>query len=187
MNLGQNMAGKNEKISISKDKMTKIYSEFSEKVTRYVRGKVFNQGEVDDLVSQVFIKVFTKIDTYDESKASMSTWIYMITANTVTDYIRRNSKFSVVLPEEQNGEKVHDALITEDDYEHIFADATLEVLADALKTLDERERDLIVLRYYKNERLKTIAQMMKMSYSNTKIIHKKALKKLESYMKMKLS
>ena len=56
-----------------------------------------------------------------------------------------------------------------------MSDDALDGLADALMTLKERERDLIVLHYYRGHTLKTVAQMMGMSYINAKVIHKKAL------------
>ena len=54
----------------------------------------------------------------------------------------------------------------------------LDQLADALESLADRERDLIILHYYSNLTLKEIAVKMRMSYANVKIIHKKALSKM---------
>jgi len=59
----------------------------------------------------------------------------------------------------------------------------LENLAEALLILKEKERDLIVLHYYKGYTLKKIAEVMKMSYINAKVIHKKALARMREYMK----
>lgn len=171
----------------TKKQMEKIYLDYSEKVTRYVRSKLFNQQKVDDLVHQVFMKIFSKLDMYDKNKASLSTWIYIITSNTVTDYCRKHKRVNFSLFDPDEGGKTHDALIEDDTYDQIFTNVTLEVLADALKQLDERQRELIVLRYYKSEKLKTIANMMKMSYSNAKIVHKQALEKLQNLMKIQLS
>ena len=60
-------------------------------------------------------------------------------------------------------------------------DEALEALADALMTLKERERDLILLHYYKGMTLKAAAEKMGMSYINAKVIHKKALSALRNY------
>ena len=57
----------------------------------------------------------------------------------------------------------------------------LDTLADALMSLKEKERDLIVLHYYENHTLKTVAEMMGMSYINAKVIHKKALTGLQAF------
>ena len=60
----------------------------------------------------------------------------------------------------------------------------LEDLADALETLSERERDLIILHYYKGYTLKRISEMMGMSYINVKLIHTKALSMLRLNMRI---
>ena len=65
-----------------------IYLAYQDKVSAYIRGKVDHHQDAEDLVSQVFEKVYGKLHTFDETKASLSTWIYTITCNTVTDYYR---------------------------------------------------------------------------------------------------
>ena len=59
-----------------------------------------------------------------------------------------------------------------------LTDDALDALADALLALKEKERDLIILHYYSGHTLKTVAEMMGMSYINAKVIHKKALNAL---------
>ena len=65
-----------------------IYIEYVDKVRRYVKGKIQNQQEVEDLVSSIFVKVYQNISSFDRKKASISTWIYTITRNTVIDYFK---------------------------------------------------------------------------------------------------
>ena len=59
---------------------------------------------------------------------------------------------------------------------------TLNELADALEKLPQRERDLIILHYYTGLTLKEVAVKMSMSYSNTKLVHNKALMLLRNRM-----
>ncbi len=71
------------KITMSPDE---IYTEYRDKVFSYTRSKVQNYQDAEDLCEDVFVKVFQKLDKYDESKSAISTWIYNITKNTVIDY-----------------------------------------------------------------------------------------------------
>lgn len=151
----------------------RIYIEFKDRVARYVRGKVGNEHDAEDVVSDVFVKVFNGLSDFDENKASLSTWIYTITRNAVIDYFRA-SKRLCELPEE---------LYSEDDTEQNIINAEmLERLADALERLNERERDIIVLHYYSGRTLKDIAQIMSISYSYIKLLHLNALKELRKYI-----
>ncbi len=144
-----------------------IYEEFQPKVRAYVRGKIHDPHDAEDLVSAVFMKVVQKLDSFDPAKASVSTWVYTITRNTVTDYFR--TRRSMVAFEEY---MVDETELTDD---------ALDSLADALMSLKEKERDLIVLHYYSGHTLKTVAEMMGMSYINAKVIHKKALTSLQAF------
>ncbi|MBQ2739851.1 MAG: sigma-70 family RNA polymerase sigma factor [Oscillibacter sp.] len=149
------------------DTREQAYLDYRDKVAAYIRGKVNDHHEAEDLVSQVFVKVYQNWDSFDENKASLSTWIYTITHNTVVDYYRSRR----VLAEYADHMDLEDFAAPE-------ADDRLDLLADALMTLKERERDLIILHYYKGYKLTEVAERMEMSYINAKVIHKKALNKL---------
>ena len=147
-----------------------IYIEYQPKVRDYVRGRIQDPHDAEDLVSAVFMKVVKKLDSYDPAKASVSTWVYAITRNTVTDYFR--TRRSTVSFEDYMLEEVPASQLTDD---------TLGSLAEALMSLKAKERDLIVLHYYSGHTLKTVAEMMGMSYINAKLIHKKALEGLRLF------
>ena len=147
-----------------------VYTEYRPKVYAYVHSKVQDRHTAEDLVSAVFLKIVQKLDSYDPEKASMSTWVYTITRNTVTDYFRTR-RTTVTLEDYMLDEQPSPEL----------TDNMLDGLADALLALKEKERDLIVLHYYMGHTLKTAAEMMGMSYINAKVIHKKALTGLRAY------
>ena len=67
-----------------------IYDQYSGKVMGYIAARVQRRADAEDLCADVFEKAFRKKDAFDESKASISTWIFTITRNTVIDYFRRN-------------------------------------------------------------------------------------------------
>ena len=48
--------------------------------------------------------------------------------------------------------------------------------------LEDRERALVVLVYYDGKSLKEAAEILKMSYSNSKLVMKKALSELKNFM-----
>lgn len=147
-----------------------IYAMYKEKVSCYVHGKVESYHDAEDLVSGVFVKVYQHLDDFDEKKASLSTWIYRITQNTVTDWYRthkRQTELSELIPSRDDVE------------EGYLKEEMLGALAEALKGLPVRERDLIILHYYSGNTLKTVAGMMGVSYATAKNIHNTALGSLK--------
>ena len=153
----------------------KIYDQYSGKVMGYIAARVQRRADAEDLCADVFEKAYKKIDAYDESKASLSTWIFTITRNTVIDYFRRNKVMDE--PDENiaaEGE-IDDNLLTQE---------TLSELAAALNKLPEELQDIIVLAYYDGKPLTEIAMMMRMSYGAVKLRHQKALGLLKKEMRM---
>ncbi len=150
-----------------------IYREYHGKVFSYIRSKINNPQDAEDLSSEVFLKVYEKLDTFDETKASFSTWIYTITRNTLTDYYR-TMRVLVEVPE-----TISDEHCVEDE---ICNAEMLENLANGLEELDKRERDIIILHYYSGKTLREISERLSISYSYVKILQNKALKKLRDIL-----
>ena len=150
-----------------------VFKQYHDKIEYYIYGKVSDRYVAEDLTSIVFLKVCDKLSMYDESKASVATWIYTIANNTVIDYYRTNKTFDEIPDEIVNANEIDEQIINEE---------MLSELARALKRLPERERDLLILRYYDNMTLKDIAVKMEMSYANAKIVYAKAINHMREYL-----
>ena len=159
--------------------MEKIYLEYKEKVFRYVRGKVANVAEAEDVTSEIFLKVQTSLDSYNEEKATLSTWIYTITHNAVCNYYREVSKRALHLDDNALFSNTDDDVMDE-----IEKEILKENLAIALETLSEREQDIVVLYYYHELPLRDIAIKMGITYTNAKFIKHGAIAKLRLAMQM---
>ena len=150
-----------------------VYTEYSGKVMGYIRARIRSSADAEDLHSEVFEKVLRKLDGFDPSKASLNTWIFTITRNTVIDHFRRTK------PTEELDENLSDD--TELD-ESLLNNESLEELAAALKKLPRELTELIVLRYYDGKPLTEVAEIMGLSYGAVKLRHQAALAKLRRLM-----
>ncbi len=70
----------------------------------------------------------------------------------------------------------------EETLDSLLTEETLTELGQALMRLEDRERALVVLVYYDGKSLKEAAEILKMSYSNSKLVMKKALSELKNFM-----
>ena len=155
-----------------------VFRDYHDRIQNYLYGKVSDKYLAEDLASAVFIKIYDKLDSFDENKASLSTWIYTIANNTLIDYFRGRKVHEDVDDEAISGQ----ISSTEEIDEELLNEEMLEELANALEKLAEREREIIILKYYSNLTLKDIAVKMNMSYANVKIVHGKALMKLKGIL-----
>ena len=153
-----------------------IYREFYPKVYGYLRSRTASVQDAEDLTQNVFLKVFANLERFDGTKSSLSTWIFHITRNTLTDHNRSASlRLHEELPEQLSAEgpDLTEALILEEEQAR---------LVKALGRLAEPERDLVILHYYEQHTLTMISRLMGLPYGQVKRLHKKALEKLAQYM-----
>ena len=146
--------------------LDRIYTEYNGKVMGYIRARIRSSAEAEDLHSEVFEKVLKKIGEFDPSKASLNTWIFTITRNTVIDHFRRAK------PSEELDENLSDNIELDED---LLNSETLSELAAALRKLPQQMMDIIVLRYYDGKPLTEIAEMMNLSYGAVKLRHQNAV------------
>ena len=153
--------------------ITQIYLEYRDRVMGYIYARLRSRADAEDLCQDVFEKVHTKLDKFDPDKASISTWIYSITRNSVIDFYRRSH------PHDEINENIAVDDSIDDD---MLNDETLEELAEALEKLPTQLREIIVLRYYDGSPLTEIAKRMNLSYGAIKLRHAKALELIRKSM-----
>lgn len=151
----------------------KLYTQYRGKVLGYIRARVNNREDAEDLCQDVFVKVFRAADRYDAEKSAPGTWIYAVTRNAVIDYFRKNR------PAEELPEDLTDDALPED---AVMQTALLDELAAALEQLPDELTDIIVARYYDRLPLTEIAERMGLSYGAVKLRHQKALLLLRTAM-----
>ncbi|HNP23810.1 MAG TPA: RNA polymerase sigma factor [Panacibacter sp.] len=72
----------------NKQAFAELYNRFAG-ILKGLIVKITNDYSIaDDLLQDVFIRIWRNIETYDESKGSFLTWSVRITRNTITDYYR---------------------------------------------------------------------------------------------------
>ena len=157
---------------MTEEQKNELYLNYAGKVRGYFQSRINDPETSEDLCAEVFLKVYEKLDTYDETKASLSTWIFTIARNRLTDFYRTRRVHGEIPETLASGEDIE---------EDLCRDEMLETLADALETLDERGRDIIILRYYSGMTLKAIAERLGISYAYVKVLHNKALSAMRNY------
>ena len=150
-----------------------IYRDYYQKVLGFLYNKTSDRTLAEDLASDVFLKVYEKLDTFDSTKASLSTWIFTITRNTLTDHFRTRRVFEEVPEELDDGSDVEDEVCNAQ---------MLELLAKALEKLDEREQDIIIQHFYHGKTLREIADAMDISYAYVKVLQNKAFSALRGLL-----
>ncbi len=119
-----------------------------------------NRDEAEDVLQEVFIKVFRNLASFDKS-LSFSAWIYRITRNETFSHFRKNKVYYNGLGAEEN-EKLLNRLKSELDLAGELDYKFLKENIDkVLKRLDNKYREVLVLKYLEGKDYKEIADILK--------------------------
>src|SRR5919109_1034776 len=86
----------------------KLYDAYVERVSRYVYFRVTDDCDMEDLVSQVFLKAWENLDRYKRGSSPFIAWLYTIARNLVIDHYRTKKDVlpleeAVALPSDREG------------------------------------------------------------------------------------
>ena len=72
--------------------MSDLYDMYAGPLFGVITRIVSDQVMANDVLQETFVKIWSKIDQYDESKAQLFTWMYQIARFTAIDQVRKNEK-----------------------------------------------------------------------------------------------
>lgn len=67
-----------------------LYDKYKKIVKDYLKGKYNKYYDIDDDVSEILIKVFLNLNTFDPKKSKLKSWVLSITKNYMIDKWRNN-------------------------------------------------------------------------------------------------
>jgi RNA polymerase sigma-70 factor, ECF subfamily len=138
------------------------------------------KDNAEDIVQDVFIKVWKNIKKFNDKKASFKTWIFTVTRNTVYDYLRkkRSINFSSLDSEDESFiDNIGDEAILPDEVLLKLEDN--ELLNNLLDKLPVHFREVLILYYQEEMTFGEIGQLLGKPENTVKSHHQRALIKLK--------
>jgi RNA polymerase sigma-70 factor (ECF subfamily) len=137
------------------DMFARLYEAYMERVYRYVYFRVADENLAEDITSQVFLKVWEKLGTYQAGQSPFMAWLYRIARNAVIDHYR-SKKVAVSLEEANPVELSH----ADEVDEKLDLQIQSEELREALQELTEEQQQVLVLKFVGGLSTMEIAQQM---------------------------
>jgi RNA polymerase sigma-70 factor (ECF subfamily) len=151
-----------------------LYDRYFARVFNYVVYRIGDAQTADDIVSQVFERVLHNLRRYEPEKGPFAAWLFTITRNAVNQHLRA-ARRRPCLALEDVPEWAHEDPMPEE----IVVDRERQVdLLAALGRLDDRQRDLIGLRFAAGLTNRRIAQLTGLTESNVAVILHRAARRL---------
>ncbi|GAK02183.1 RNA polymerase sigma-70 factor [Geomicrobium sp. JCM 19037] len=129
--------GDKDALELMYDRYGKLLYSFSYKMTE-------DQQFSEEIVQEVFIKIWTQKSSYDETKGKFSSWLLTITRNTVIDHLRKKRETASEIATKEMAEDPDPSV--EDQVEW---NEKRGVVREAIEQLKPEQQNVIVLFYYR--------------------------------------
>jgi RNA polymerase sigma-70 factor, ECF subfamily len=157
----------------------KLYDAYVERVSRYIYFRVSEELDMEDLVSQVFLKAWENLDRYKIGTSPFIAWLYTIARNLVIDHYRTKKD---VLPLEEAIALPSDMEMPDEEAQTRF---DLQAMRDALQFLTSDQQQALILKYIAGLPNDSIAKIMNKQEGTVRGLQMRALQTLSKYMREK--
>lgn len=156
------------------DKVKYVWNEFSSELYKYIIGKVKNKYDAEDILQDVFVKIYKNIDRIND-QSKLKSWLYKITKNTIIDYYRTKKEISVDI-------KKLDKVLEEDNNSNNMNEEISKCLEKIIFELPKKYQEAIELYDMKGMKHKEISEKLDVTISCSKMRVKRARTKLKEIL-----
>jgi len=153
---------------------------YESSLSRYIKRISSFRGDfLEDLLQEIFIKVYINLNAFDVS-LKFSSWIYRIAHNEMISYIRKNKKHeeAVFVPDE-------DLELIASEF-HIekkqFKDDLMESLKTSINELKPKYKDVLVLKFIEDKSYEEISDILEMPMNTVGTQINRAKKQLKEIL-----
>lgn len=161
-----------------------LYNELFGKVYGFCLNRIRGRHLAEDLTQEIFLKLVSKIDTFDLAKGNFSVWFWQIARNTLFDHYRKQKNLSLNVSFVDMGEEGQvEGLLVEDPapiFEFRFKKQKLDAF---LQSLTSEEQQLFNLRYIGEHSYKEIATTLVKSEGALRVAVSRLKRKIRKTLK----
>lgn len=150
---------------------TELYDKYVEKIYNFIFYRVSNRDLAEDLTSEVFLRAFDRIETFNPEKSKFSTWLFQIAKNRLIDYYRAMKP----LDELNESMEIASDYSVIDEVDKVFDAMRVKAILDKLES---NERDLIIMRLWDDLSYREITELTGRSEASLKMHFSRIMKKL---------
>ncbi|WP_370090545.1 RNA polymerase sigma factor [Ekhidna sp.] len=154
-----------------------LVREYQERIYWHVRKMVIDHDDADDLVQEVFVKVWHNLGKFRED-SKLYTWIYRIATNECLNFLKKKKRRFFLPIHDLEGE------LTEKLTSNIepSGDEVQMKLQKALLKLPDKQRIVFNMKYFDEMKFAEIAEITGTSVGALKANYHHAVKKIEDFI-----
>ncbi len=154
-----------------------LLKKYQQKIYWHIRRMVIDHDDADDLVQEVFIKIWKNLLGF-RSDAQLYTWMYRIATNECITFLNRKKLKNNISFDDVSYELSES--LTESAY--FDGDKAQRKLQKAILTLPDKQRLVFNMKYYDELKYEEMSEVLGTSVGALKSSFHLAVKKIEAYL-----
>ncbi len=151
--------------------------EYQERIYWHVRKMVIDHDDADDLVQEIFVKVWKNLDKF-RADAKLYTWIYRIATNECLNFLKKKKRRFFMPFHDLEGELTKKLISSAEP----SGDEVQMKLQKALLKLPDKQRMVFNMKYFDEMKFTDIAEITGTSIGALKANYHHAVKKIEEFI-----
>lgn len=168
----------------NKDNFYFLMKRYEQRLTRYInRITTVNQDDKDDLLQNIFIKVYRNLNGFNQN-LKFSSWIYRIAHNEIVNQYHKKSRSKLFLINISTDDLNNVALIIRDETdisEEFLSQEKVEHVKQVLAKLPLKYQEVLLLHYFEEKSYKEISDILKKPMGTIATLINRAKSKFEKY------
>lgn len=162
--------------------LSQLFGVYGGKLRGWLMARGVGSATAEDIIQDVMIKVWTRAELFDPSKASFATWVYRLTRNRWIDHKRKHGRMDVRDPDLMSVIADDEVPSAEDFF---IQDQNAQMLQTEIAKLSPAQQEAIRMAYMEFKTHKEIAEETGLPLGTVKTRIRSAIQALKSNMKLR--
>ncbi|MGY4539318.1 RNA polymerase sigma factor (sigma-70 family) [Mucilaginibacter sp. UYNi724] len=154
-----------------------LLKKYQQKIYWHVRRMVINHDDADDIVQDVFIKIWKNLPGF-RNDAQLYTWMYRIATNECITFLNKKKAKNNISLDDVDYE-LADTLSSSDQF---TGDQIQRKLQEAILTLPDKQRLVFNMKYFDDLKYEEMSDVLGTSVGALKASYHLAVKKIEAFI-----
>jgi RNA polymerase sigma-70 factor (ECF subfamily) len=154
-----------------------LLKKYQQKIYWHVRRMVINHDDADDIVQDVFVKIWKNLPGF-RNDAQLYTWMYRIATNECITFLNKKKQKNNISLDDVDYE-LADTLSSSDQF---TGDQIQRKLQEAILTLPDKQRLVFNMKYFDDMKYEEMSDVLGTSVGALKASYHLAVKKIESFI-----
>jgi len=155
-----------------------LLKKYQQKIYWHVRRMVIDHDDADDVVQDIFVKVWKNLGNFRED-SQLYTWLYRIATNECITFLNKKKQKQNVSLDDDTTAYLAETLA---DGNYFNGDKAQMKLQQALLTLPEKQKLVFNMKYFEDMKYEEISNVLGTSVGALKASYHLAVKKIEAFL-----